>query len=64
LDSNGRFYNASGYPEDLFSNSTGETYDKKSQCFIEQYNNFTLTGVNDIQLPLDGQVNTFCEIYK
>ncbi|GAA5812984.1 hypothetical protein MFLAVUS_006448 [Mucor flavus] len=54
LDNSGRLFNATGNREDWFSESAVTTYDEKAQCFIDQFDNFTLTGLDNEQLPLDG----------
>ncbi|KAG2231970.1 hypothetical protein INT48_001279 [Thamnidium elegans] len=54
LDTSGRLFNATGFREDWFSESSITTYDEKAQCFIDQFDNFTLAGLDDEQIPLDG----------
>ncbi|KAG2205426.1 hypothetical protein INT47_007211 [Mucor saturninus] len=56
LDDNGKNFNATGYMEDWFTESSVKAYDEKAQCFVEQYENFTLTGLNNTEYPLDGDV--------
>ncbi|GAA5796981.1 hypothetical protein HPULCUR_002359 [Helicostylum pulchrum] len=54
LDSNGRFFDAQGYQSDWFSKESSTEYDKKAQCFVDQYNNFTLGGDNGTRYPVNG----------
>ncbi|KAI7892362.1 uncharacterized protein EV154DRAFT_462639 [Mucor mucedo] len=54
LDNSGKNYNATGYLEDWFTESSAKAYDEKAQCFVEQYENFTMTGLNNTEYPLDG----------
>ncbi|KAI7892361.1 uncharacterized protein EV154DRAFT_504900 [Mucor mucedo] len=56
LDDNGKNFNATGYLEDWFTESSAKAYDEKAQCFVEQYENFTLTGLDNTEYPLDGDV--------
>ncbi|KAI7892360.1 uncharacterized protein EV154DRAFT_191873 [Mucor mucedo] len=56
LDNTGKNFNATGYLEDWFTESSTKAYDEKAQCFVEQYKNFTLTGLNNTEYPLDGDV--------
>ena len=57
LDSSGRFYDKKGYPADLFTKEDSATYEKKSQCFIDQFDKFSLQDANDKLLPLNGTVS-------
>ncbi|KAG2228894.1 hypothetical protein INT48_001896, partial [Thamnidium elegans] len=54
LDSDGRFYDAQGYQSDWFSKESSTEYDRKAQCFVEQYNNFTLGADDGIRYPVNG----------
>ncbi|KAG2205425.1 hypothetical protein INT47_007210 [Mucor saturninus] len=54
LDNRGKSYNATGYLENWFTESSAKAYDEKAQCFVEQYENFTMTGLNNTEYPLDG----------
>lgn len=54
LDDTGRLYDKDGYKNTVFTKEDGATYDKKAQCFIDQYNKFSLLGPEDSELPLNG----------
>lgn len=42
---------------DWFSESATKAYDKKAQCFVDQFNKFNLTGSDGEQYPLNGTVS-------
>jgi endothelin-converting enzyme len=53
LDSVNRLYNPSGVYANWWSNGTIATYEDRSQCFIQEYSNFTLE-TPDGPIPVDG----------
>ncbi|KAI9357405.1 hypothetical protein BD770DRAFT_321933 [Pilaira anomala] len=55
LDNRGRLFNATGNREDWIPESAIKEYDDRAQCFIDQYSNFTLTGLEDELIPLNGE---------
>ncbi|GAA5806832.1 hypothetical protein MFLAVUS_000180 [Mucor flavus] len=55
LDSSGRFFDAQGYITNWFSKESSTEYDKKAQCFVDQYNNFTLGGDDGTRYSVKGE---------
>ncbi|KAF9349780.1 hypothetical protein BGX26_011973 [Mortierella sp. AD094] len=60
FDNDGRKYDATGDLRNWWSNSSVEAFQAKSQCFIEEYGNFTVKGPNGKDLAVDGE-NTLPE---
>lgn len=46
FDNNGRHYDADGKYTDWWTNHTVEEFTKRADCFVEEYNNFTVIGTN------------------
>ena len=55
FDNSGRQFDADGrYGSDWWTNHTDAEFTTRSQCFIEQYGNFTVKGLDGAPLHLDG----------
>lgn len=46
FDNNGRFYDAEGKYQDWWTNKTIDEFEKRADCFVEEYSNFTVQGTN------------------
>ncbi|KAF9914478.1 hypothetical protein BX616_008224 [Lobosporangium transversale] len=46
FDNTGRLFDASGKRHNWWSNSSLEAFNEKSECFVNQYSNFTLAGAD------------------
>ncbi|KAI7862202.1 hypothetical protein BDF14DRAFT_1858557 [Spinellus fusiger] len=46
LDNAGRMYNQEGRLEQWWTNDTLQSYEKASQCYVDQYNHWTVEGEN------------------
>ncbi|KAI0200603.1 peptidase family M13 [Astrocystis sublimbata] len=46
FDNSGRHYDENGNYTDWWTNHTVEEFDKRADCFVKQYNNFTIEGNN------------------
>ena len=56
FDNNGRAYDADGrYGSDWWTNRTDAEFRRLSQCFIDQYGNFSVDGLDGKPLHLDGR---------
>ncbi|KAH8899562.1 zincin [Thozetella sp. PMI_491] len=44
FDNNGRLYDVHGRYKDWWTNSTIAAFDKRSQCFVDEYSNLTIEG--------------------
>ncbi|KAL9567451.1 hypothetical protein ACKAV7_008401 [Fusarium commune] len=55
FDNKGRLYDATGNKTAWWDNSTIEAFSKKAQCFVEQYENFTITAPNGTQIHVNGE---------
>jgi endothelin-converting enzyme len=56
FDSTGRHYDQNGNYTDWWSNSTVEGFEKRAQCFIDQYSNFTVEGPDGSPLHVNGKL--------
>lgn len=56
FDSTGRHYDQNGNYTDWWSNSTIEAFEEKTECFISQYANFTVSGPDDKPLHVNGRL--------
>ena len=54
FDSAGRKYDGHGSLTDWWTNATSAKFEEKTKCFINQYNNFTVTGPNNVTLNVNG----------
>ena len=64
FDDSGRKYDMDGNKVSLWTNETIEAFHKRKECIIEQYNNYTLTQVNQqvflsLNLSLFREINLF-----
>ncbi|KAL8342656.1 hypothetical protein RB601_004835 [Gaeumannomyces tritici] len=46
FDNSGRLYDLNGYLKDWWSNATIQEFQKRADCFIKEYSNFTVQGTN------------------
>ncbi|KAF8957632.1 hypothetical protein BGZ46_002153 [Entomortierella lignicola] len=56
FDNDGRLFDASGKLSDWWSNSTLEEFNKRSQCFIDQYGNFTVKDPQGRENHINGKL--------
>ncbi|KAI1135264.1 endothelin-converting enzyme 1 [Hypoxylon sp. FL0543] len=54
FDNSGRHYDEHGNFTDWWTNNTVQEFDKRANCFVEQYNNFTVQGNNGELLHVNG----------
>ncbi|KAF9351794.1 hypothetical protein BGX26_010244 [Mortierella sp. AD094] len=54
FDNSGRRYDESGVLRDWWEESSVKAFDEKSQCFIEQYNEFTIQGPDGTNHHVNG----------
>lgn len=55
FDPAGRMYDVNGSLSDWWTNHTSQEFDKRAQCFISEFGNFTVTGPDGKVLHLNGQ---------
>jgi endothelin-converting enzyme len=55
FDPNGRHYDVDGKLKDWWTNRTSDEYDKRAQCFVDEYNNFTVPGSNGTVIHVNGK---------
>ncbi|KAI1297361.1 peptidase family M13 [Xylaria venustula] len=56
FDNSGRHYDENGNYTDWWTNHTVEEFDKRADCFVNQYNNFTIEGNNGQPLHVNGRL--------
>ncbi|KAI7857157.1 hypothetical protein BDC45DRAFT_501810 [Circinella umbellata] len=56
FDSSGRMYNGDGKLEDWWSPETSKHFEDQSQCFVEQYDKFTVEAPNGKSVNVNGQL--------
>jgi endothelin-converting enzyme len=56
FDNKGRLYDATGNKTTWWDNSTIKAFETKTECFIKQYNNFTVLAPNGTQVAMDGEL--------
>ncbi|USP78574.1 hypothetical protein yc1106_05848 [Curvularia clavata] len=56
FDSTGRHYDQNGNYTDWWSNATVDAFKHKTECFVEQYSNFTVPGPEDKPLHVNGRL--------
>ncbi len=56
FDSTGRHYDQTGNFTDWWNNNTVQAFKEKAQCFIDQYQEFTVPGPNDEVLHVNGRL--------
>ncbi|OTB04317.1 hypothetical protein M426DRAFT_320912 [Hypoxylon sp. CI-4A] len=56
FDNSGRHYDEHGNYTDWWTNNTVQEFDKRADCFVEQYNNFTVEGNNGEPLHVNGRL--------
>jgi predicted metalloendopeptidase len=52
----GRLYDGGGNLVNWWSNATAEEFVNRSQCFVDQYSKFNMTGPGGKAYPVDGKV--------
>lgn len=55
FDNNGRHYDVHGNLSDWWTNATVEAFEKRAECFVEEYSNFTAAGPNGTTLHVGGR---------
>ncbi|KAI1344016.1 endothelin-converting enzyme 1 [Xylariaceae sp. FL0016] len=56
FDNSGRHYDEHGNYTDWWTNHTVEEFGKRADCFVNQYNNFTVEGSNGQPLHVNGRL--------
>lgn len=56
FDSTGRHYDQNGNYTDWWSKDTVDAFKKKTECFVEQYGNYTVPGPDDKPLHVNGRL--------
>ncbi|KAL6626131.1 zincin [Neocallimastix sp. 'constans'] len=56
FDNNGRNFDKNGKLSNWWTNSTTEEFNKLTQCYIEQYGNYTVEGDDGIKLNINGKL--------
>jgi len=56
FDNNGKDYDKNGKLSNWWTNSTTEEFNKLTQCYIEQYGNYTVDGTDGIKLNINGKL--------
>jgi endothelin-converting enzyme len=56
FDSTGRHYDQNGNLTDWWSDETVDAFQKRAQCFVDQYANFTVPGPDDKPLHVNGRL--------
>ncbi|KAL5435389.1 hypothetical protein PMIN07_011990 [Paraphaeosphaeria minitans] len=56
FDSTGRHYDQIGNYTDWWSNETVKAFQKRAECFVDQYANFTVPGSDDKPLHVNGRL--------
>ncbi|KAI6248111.1 Endothelin-converting enzyme [Erysiphe necator] len=56
FDSTGRHYDQNGKYTDWWSSKTVSNFEKRAQCFVNQYSNFTVPGLDGKPLHVDGKL--------
>ncbi|KAG0218875.1 hypothetical protein BGX33_005616 [Mortierella sp. NVP41] len=56
FDNKGHLFDAQGRLANWWSNSTTEAFNKKAQCFVRQYGNFTVKGSDGKDYHVNGQL--------
>ncbi|KAI1107291.1 endothelin-converting enzyme 1 [Jackrogersella minutella] len=56
FDNSGRHYDEHGNFTDWWTNNTVQEFDKRADCFVDQYSNFTVQGNNGEPLHVNGRL--------
>ncbi|RDW64932.1 hypothetical protein BP6252_10583 [Coleophoma cylindrospora] len=56
FDSTGRHYDQNGNYTDWWTNSTVQAFEKKADCFVEQYHNYTIEGSDGKVIHVNGRL--------
>ncbi|KAI1447479.1 endothelin-converting enzyme 1 [Annulohypoxylon stygium] len=56
FDNSGRHYDEHGNFTDWWTNNTVQEFDKRANCFVDQYSNFTVQGSNGEPLHVNGKL--------
>jgi len=56
INTYGRLYNENGQLGDWWTNATEAEYKRRSQCFLDQYGNFTIDGLDDKPMHVNSQI--------
>lgn len=55
FDNNGRHYDVHGNLTDWWTDHTVEGFEKRAECFVSEYSNFTVAGPNGTTLHVNGK---------
>jgi len=56
FDSSGRYFDQNGNYTDWWSDKTVEAFEKRAECFVNQYSNFTVSGPDEKPLHVNGRL--------
>ena len=56
FDDNGAKYDASGRYREWWDDATTARFDNKTQCFIKQYSQFSIEGLEGERVPINGKL--------
>ncbi|KAI8087607.1 uncharacterized protein B0P05DRAFT_577930 [Gilbertella persicaria] len=56
FDNSGRLYDGNGRLNTWWTNATSEAFESKSQCFVNQYNKFTVQGPGNTEYNVNGKM--------
>jgi endothelin-converting enzyme len=56
FDSTGRHYDETGNYTDWWTENTIKEFEKRAQCFIDQYSNYTVIGPNGNEVHVNGRL--------
>ncbi|KAJ3192397.1 hypothetical protein HDU67_005467, partial [Dinochytrium kinnereticum] len=55
IDGKGRNFDSANLNRDWFTGKTGESFDKASQCYVDQYSSYSLELPNGTSVSIDGK---------
>ncbi|KAF9973603.1 hypothetical protein BGZ73_003156 [Actinomortierella ambigua] len=56
FDNNGRLFNATGFFTNWWTNQTAEEFEKRAQCFVDEYGNFTVKDPEGREVHVNGRM--------
>ncbi|KAG0236303.1 hypothetical protein BGW42_003715 [Actinomortierella wolfii] len=56
FDNNGRLFNATGFFTNWWTNKTEEEFEKRAECFVEEYGNFTVKDPVGREVHVNGRM--------
>ncbi|KAI8880647.1 zincin, partial [Backusella circina FSU 941] len=56
FDNSGRLYDGGGHLSQWWTNETSDAFQEKTKCFVKQYGNFSIEGVNGTTYNVNGKL--------